>query len=724
MADLIAGVNERELYAFAIGTNVLSLASTNYVSPYMSFSQLYNDAMKPARNMVTNDYADSGIRIFWTNAEFPADGAVIAESQMEWEVVTNSVNVDGVTMYSYRTTSPTDAVSTIETSNTSKYTPDEQWWPPLKGTNMPFPGMFFGDVKKDVTPFGGDNNWWTHNGLGTNVYKYACERWKNIGSEFLTITKTGGLGFNLSINSLEMPLGYLGANYVSATSTSTDTNLLLASLYEVTGERRNKASFVVSDSGSAVTLNVEFSAHTIAINEGGTYALTIKPTASPGALKICNLSVVGQYITLDRPTMLFTAANWTNAQTLTVSAPDNDVKGDTAAIVLISYDFKSSYVAVSVNDNDGDSDDIRVDPVLGTVFKGEGASFGVSLGTVNTNAVIETSKFITSNNIAQTFNVLDKLNRTVAYLPFSKLEYGTSSYCDYDGSYLDVNETDLDSDSTSTMWGNIASIVSSKVNPNGYGASIFEAVIKSSKASYEDRKTEDDWEDRQQESGSGLTAFIRTKFYEDCFLPYPHKQAIESNYVSKITVYAIAYAVLPSNSDLGRYSRIIAGSTIQENTFTASDYDSTSIDGNACGMLSYLSLHPASTWQETLTQSWNIYDSGVENQKIQKYRVAKLAEVTDPTTVLTFDIGSLSFPSIAYDDVMKSESHRISTLPAGFFYQWREDYDTYANFETEIVVKGFIVMVDWKWKNSRSSAPFEPVENTPDWMTSTSTNTP
>lgn len=722
LADLLAGVNERTLYAYAYGTNVLTITGTNLVTPYMQFSQLYDGAMCPARTMVTNHFDNGEIKIFWTQSDFLADGAIVAECETEWYVISTPEPLGGITEYYYGVTPSTNATSAIESTDSSKYTPLTQWWPTIKGTNVPFPLVLFPHEKKDVTLHGGDNNWWTHNGFGTNVYKYECERWRNIGSEFLTVTKIGGLGFSNSTDTLEFPLGYLGTKSVSLHSTSTDTNILLASLYEVTGERRDKASFVVSDSGSALTLNLEISTRTIGVNEGSTFDMTIKPTKNPGTLKICNITAVGDYISVDKSTMLFNASNWTNAQTLTVSATENEVAGDTAAIVLLTYESKSSYIAVSINDNDGESNDIRVNPVIASVYKSEATAFSVSLGTVNTNAHIDTSKFITTNNIKQAHDVLNKLNRTIAYIPANLAQCESGQSCDYDLNYEIATNGNFDTPTVETMWANKAADATATTNAAAMGDTLVDGYIWAYQYTELSQTSKGIVEDQQLSSDSFMDAAVTAYRFTNCFLPYPHSQAFASNYVARVAVYAVPYCVFPVRDRLNKASPGPAFSTNITEYLISTNVTASSLDAQTLGLVSYLSLHPSSTWTHTATESWSTEEDS--RSAIKQYRVAKLLDVTNSVSVPTFNLGTLEFPNIPIESAMSSEAYTEWGLPSGFSYQWGENYCYSATFEPTIIIKGYIVMVDWKWTNCNYITPYQPVQNIPVWMTTTSTNSP
>jgi hypothetical protein len=505
-------------------------------------------------------------------------------------------------------------------------------------------------------------------------------------------------------------------------STSTDTNLLLASLYEVTGERRDKASFVVSDSGSALTLNLEISTRTISVNEGSTFDMTIKPTKNPGTFKICNITAVGDYISVDKSTMLFNASNWTNAQTLTVSATENEVAGDTAAIVLLTYESKSSYIAVSINDNDGESNDIRVNPVIASVYKTEASEFSVSLGTVNTNAHIDTSKFITTNNIKQAHDVLNKLNRTIAYIPANLAQCESGQSCYYDINYEIATNGNFETPTVETMWENKAEYATATTNAAAMGDTLVDGYIWAYQYTDLSQTAQGIVEDQQLSSDSFMDAAVTAYRFTNCFLPYPHSQAFASNYVARVAVYAVPYCVFPVRDRLNKASPGPAFSTNITEYLISTNITASSLDAQTLGLVSYLSLHPASTWTHTATESWLTEKDS--RSSIKQYRVAKLLDVTNSVSIPTFNLGTLDFPNIPIESAMSSEAYTEWGLPSGFYYQWGENYCYSATFEPKIIIKGYIVMVDWKWTNCNYITPYQPVQNIPLWTTTTSTNSP
>ncbi|MBF2755247.1 MAG: hypothetical protein ISN29_08335, partial [Gammaproteobacteria bacterium AqS3] len=88
--------------------------------------------------------------------------------------------------------------------------------------------------------------------------------------------------------------------------------------------------------------------------EGGSQTFTVKLAAQPGNPRKVALTVTGDNDVTVSPTELdFTTANWNSAQTVTVSAEqDDDQADDTATISLTGSGITTGSVAVTVDDDD------------------------------------------------------------------------------------------------------------------------------------------------------------------------------------------------------------------------------------------------------------------------------------------------------------------------------------------------------------------------------------
>ncbi len=142
---------------------------------------------------------------------------------------------------------------------------------------------------------------------------------------------------------------------------------------------------------------------TLSIEEGSTGTLQIKLSATPTRDVIVHLSKTNPDITLSPASLTFTASNYSTAQSVTLSAADDDDTDHESDTITLRASggiiAPNVTVSVAITDDDAPSSAIEVTPT-GTLSVGEGSSgtLSIKLGAApNANVTISLSK--TNSNI-------------------------------------------------------------------------------------------------------------------------------------------------------------------------------------------------------------------------------------------------------------------------------------------------------------------------------------
>ena len=142
--------------------------------------------------------------------------------------------------------------------------------------------------------------------------------------------------------------------------------------------------------------NLVLSPRTLTIEEGGTGTFTVKLATEPTASVTVSVGSSRSGIATASPaTIAFTALDWEDERTVTVSAQeDSDTRNESANINLSAtggdYEGKSGLVAVSVTDNDAHAPRLVIKPTTVNVREGGTGEFTVRLATRPTAAVTVT----------------------------------------------------------------------------------------------------------------------------------------------------------------------------------------------------------------------------------------------------------------------------------------------------------------------------------------------
>jgi hypothetical protein len=201
LAAVTAAVTERAV-AYHTGTNDYAFTS-NVVQSGVSWSPLYDTVLCAARNMATNS-PKSVPALFWldTSAGIPVDGDAIATGNAEWHVALTDTesytdtNRADRTFYSYHVAPTTNCTDGLPTTATRLPSDGINLMPGVSVTNLPLCALFYDTATAQLgADFEYDpGNWWTRIGMGTNAYKYVCEK---VVSNALTVASRAVASTNL-----------------------------------------------------------------------------------------------------------------------------------------------------------------------------------------------------------------------------------------------------------------------------------------------------------------------------------------------------------------------------------------------------------------------------------------------------------------------------------------------------------------------------------------------
>lgn len=212
MAEINAAAIDRNILAFAIGEPDFSAYTgpdTNkfFISPRLSWTKMYDETMVVARDLLLTDSKVPGsLYSGWLVGELK-DGDSLCQVESEWIQPQHLTNEN---TWVWNLSSPSNFTETV--SITSSIIADEsfQIMPGYPTNKLAGAGMMSGSWGSTINNstngiFGGTNNYWTCIGLGTNVYKYGCEKWHGLGTYPAAIAHVAGSGFTNTPATAQVP---------------------------------------------------------------------------------------------------------------------------------------------------------------------------------------------------------------------------------------------------------------------------------------------------------------------------------------------------------------------------------------------------------------------------------------------------------------------------------------------------------------------------------------
>ena len=213
-----------------------------------------------------------------------------------------------------------------------------------------------------------------------------------------------------------------GTGVFSGTPTSTDTGTLMVKVTASDGTASVSDTFnIVVNVPPALT----FSKDSLTVDEGGSNTYTVALAAPPTENVTVAVTVSGSSdVTVSSASLTFTSTTWNTAQTVTVTAAQDDDAGDDTATVNHTASgggYNSVTGSVPVTVEDGDTPALEFEPTEVVVNEGTGSSnYTVALatqpsatvtvtvgGTASTDLTVDTDSNTTGNQNTLTFTTTD-----------------------------------------------------------------------------------------------------------------------------------------------------------------------------------------------------------------------------------------------------------------------------------------------------------------------------
>lgn len=671
---------ERQAYAYAEGTNAVVIPS-NTVHIIPQWSTVYG-VMDAARAMATNTAGN----VLWLDPDTDlADGDYLVSGAQNWQVVSTQhvayLSTSGAatqTIYRWGVSGVTGLVDEAASTATLRHESGKWYWPEMETNRTPFARQFFGRDGGHGTDYG---NFWTSVGNGTSVYKYASEILRNFNDETITVAALFQYGMRLDgPTNLVFPYASTASRSVSIAQRGIGFTGHSVGLYSVSGYNRDTAYFLASD--NTFPVNHIVNKTRLYLTEGASDTFTARLPSPISGTRITTITATGSPVTIEPTSLTFNSGNWSTPQTVTITAlTDSDSEPGGAVIKLTDSGVFDSYLVVSIADTGAAN--FSINPAVVTMNKTQSGTASVSLGIPQTNGYVVANQIIKTQDLQQAWNVLKSLNRTIAFYPHTALTYSNSteytasvltSRTEFaSGSWLADDSSDIyasaaaellessDSAPASTFWDGLGELGYYRI-----GSKAFRSLYDPSGDPLAYRST----------TASGIR---RSTLLQNCTLPYPSSAAMASGMVTRIRVYAAAYAasgleLLPSINSPGLTNTAYTGS------YAPSDDD--------LG----LALVPGTTQPPNLSISAEtayVSDSSTDGP----IRLTLIGSWENPDSPPVFDLGS---DTITPNDNPRAVEAEWVTAETGTRIPYFERL-TQLRYEASVRIRGFVIVADWNW---------------------------
>jgi hypothetical protein len=720
-AALLAGYTERNLLAYATGTNA-PVWPTNLVSSIPQWSTYYGKILSGSRFIATNT-PTSLPAVLWLDASLtaPTDGDTLTTYGNTWAVssiATNAYAEEGRAdrlRYNWSIQNPTNNAQDHIPSTASRMPAEGiMLFPRLAATNAPFVPLLYPYITASAAHLAGiwpNGNWWTRIGNGTSVYQYACEKiWD---TEPITVTKLVGAGYTNGPTAFTFSAQNYATPQAESFGKSTVGNTIRASAYEITAPGRNREVFVVADQmayqGNVYTFAWGGSTPKSAFSTGtgNTVSFGVCLNDYPwsgGGVGTVTLTAQGSGVSVTPSTLSFGSFYYVAKEAQVTVTTGN------AGVIRLSYDGSVHYVAVigAASTNS----DFTVTPRFQEIpAASSSCSAAVSLKSAFTNVTVTTGRSITTNGLYQAKNVIEGLRRTVYLCPASALSYTGSVY--YTGgasTYTNVNNVESSPGLSldSGIGDAFGAIVETGIEEGHAWSGImatFSATAARALIHLVDLTL--GWSVYRSVDVSYSTSVLT-----GCTLPYPSAYACASGYVAKVSIYAIAL------SDPAVKINSSAGSIYGINLLTAEHVENYSGDAtqpdafNAIDLGLGYNISPTPSAPQTFVDTLSRFDSADAVATPSSYVLSLVHEETAPTVRPAFTLGTraLTYSS----EYMHGFSFETSVHDSGDVETQHYTASRKA-FDRSVRIGWFVVVVDWAWKHMNPDTPFSPEHHTPEW---------
>lgn len=683
------------------------------ISAMPLWSLWYERILTYGREYLTDDNR----RIFWLDPDgiIPGNGEVFASA----DVTLYESSVDTYS-HTWTFTFPSNSTSKIFSLNSRIKKPTTKFRSGISN-DLPFARAFYPDsnISTNLTGFPWEKgNWWTQKLGYTNVYKWRCE------TDTANDETIWGFSSLFSMTTIPLTFQYDKYNINQALhfkSISSDNTKVFSEIIELFAQDRESVFIVVSDGDpSGLNPKMIYNQTSFSMNEAGQSLITIIPKPGyPTTTTTVYLSTTSGF------SVIPASANFPSAspRAFIIRNTEDNVRGDKVGILTVRYDTYNveDKFPLRAIDNDGGPIDISISSSM-VVLKKSGANtidVNVHLNTPTPNVVTTVDRRVFTNDLNDAKKVFEEFSRTAYVVPYSALifENGTNFYNNTGTNFLtDTHPVPWETPENPPTPSDILSLLIEYSNKDmePYGISSFDGNLYRvySDASLSVR-TYYDWEPGEDRflglaSGSFLTE--RKKFY-NCRFDYPSEWAFRSNFVSKMSIYAVAN---------GSVAHAIAPETFLEDaTVTIYDMDNTQpnfYDDKTFGLTLSLCEHPIP--DPPFKNLTNHIDNIATYLPIyfKNLKLSLISTVNNPTTFPVFDLGNDSLVIDSFEPYQTS--HFYVMYPPNIAADEEESYEWLLDQQIEIT--HFIIVVDWNFKHFNKNAPFVPNNmNNPGWLNTT-----
>jgi hypothetical protein len=207
------------------------------------------------------------------------------------------------------------------------------------------------------------------------------------------------------------------------------------------------------------------------------------------------------------------------------------------------------------------------------------------------------------------------------------------------------------------------------------------------------------WEDDPDPGAGWFGGESSFSAYRGCHLDYPSDYALTNGYVKRISVFAQLYRKFDTGAGSGQ------GISYGDDIVSYSGANPNEYHDVTLGLPGTCVFCDIPTYEGSVTITTNHFTSFVVGKSWTNSRLWLLGDFINPTSTPYFDLSTEAF-SIPSDKGIRLE---YSNPYTGTSYQTGLDF--------EILVHGFVVVVDWNWKHLNDASPYDPAPFTPIWVT-------
>lgn len=714
IASLHAGRVERQVVPYATGTGAITWPSNNIV-PYLSWQQLYTDLLKSIRTTVTNEDRQLP-SVYWLDASvsYPADDTDLCTSDSRWYPNAGDEYEYGdgpstLTAYTWRFTDTTNGADAIPTTATRLPCAQASFWPgTLPRTNAPLcEAVYEGCTGTNLLTAWTPSYWWPP--ASNNVYGYYCEYVLDY-ERVLASQYEGSAGLNTFTNQIK--IGYWDWNVPHPfyfKSTSALTTVLNTAVFYLSCQGRESCPVAVTDSGTALGLNMNFSAYTLTLGEGViNSSITVQPRdAIPAgeayvATLSCSAGFDAYWFVFDgvRQRSRYFGPGAGPANIFIEHLADAD-KIDDAGCVIVKYRGEIHALAVGGADDDGVGPGVTANPVIVVVPKLGSNYTGVTMGVIATNTTTVFNRHLKTRDLDDAKAVLEGMTRTIWIGGAGELVTGTCT--NYSGGGYDSDSANGPSNLGIDNDAFIADVVVSEdsATPQAWNGVVASYLMDFGRYTYgyDIGGPSESWLDNVQ-CDIEYDAVVA----KSCTLPYPNTNAFATGYVKNMRIYACAAPTILHNG----------GVQLNPLGFDTDDWGLSASSANmepsaraADAMGTDLRLAPVPDFGAVYDLSRCDQYTVVTPQDLP-LRLTLIGEYNQPLEAPKFDLGvrvpapdhdlAAKYVFAAYDDVNNNSYDQDSRY-----------------YRQQINITHFVVIVDWAFA-AYGDTNYVGTAYTPAWM--------